>query len=92
LANGHARAGNRAEALRILEKLLERGQRETIHFFAVALISEGLPDTENALPWLEKACVARGMLPVLLTGDPTRDALRGEPRFQEISRRMKLAS
>jgi hypothetical protein len=40
---------------------------------------------------LEKACDARGMAGVMVKMYPTFRALRGEPRFQNILKRMNLA-
>jgi tetratricopeptide (TPR) repeat protein len=61
LAGAYAAAGNRAEALRLLEELLSRAKRETIDFTSVAVVYAILGDLENALTSLEKACDARGM-------------------------------
>jgi serine/threonine protein kinase/tetratricopeptide (TPR) repeat protein len=90
---GHAYAvwGNQAEALRILEELLDRAKREAIDFVSVAAIYVGLRDTENALTALEKACDNRGMSGILVKVDPRFDPLRSEPRFQQVLKRMNLA-
>ena len=91
LGSAHAAAGNRAEAMQILQELLDRAERGTIDFMAVAVIYVNLGDVENALTALEKACDARGMLGVLLQGDPRFISLHGEPRFQNVLKRMNLA-
>ena len=91
LGHAHAAAGNRAEAVRILEELLDRAQRETIDFISVAVIHEGLGERENALAMLETACDARGMAAVFFMSDPRYEALRREPRFQQLLKRMNLA-
>jgi serine/threonine protein kinase/tetratricopeptide (TPR) repeat protein len=92
LGHAYAVAGNRPEALAILEDLLGRAERETIDFTSIAVIYAGLGDTDNALLYLEKACEARGMSGVLLKPDPRLDPLRSEPRFQKLLRQMNLAS
>ena len=91
LGHAHAVAGNPAEARRILEELLARAQRETIDFLSVAVIYAGLGDTENALASLEKSCDARGMVALFTKTDERYDALRSEPRFQTVLKRMSLA-
>jgi predicted Zn-dependent protease len=90
LGHAYTISGNRAEALRILEELLDRAKRETIDFVSVAAIYAGLRDNENALTALEKACDNRGMSGILAKVDPRFDPLHSEPRFQQILRRMNL--
>jgi serine/threonine protein kinase/Flp pilus assembly protein TadD len=91
LGGAHAAAGNRAEAMQILQELLDRAQRETIDFTSVAVIYTNLGDVGNALTSLEKACDARGMSGVLVKCDPRFVPLHGEPRFQNVLKRMNLA-
>ena len=91
LAGAHAAAGNRAEALRFLEEILNRAQRETIDFTVVASVYTLLGDRENALAALEKACDFRGMSGVMARIDPRLDPIRSEPRYQQVLRRMNLA-
>ena len=90
---GHAYGviGNREEALRIIEELLDPAKRETIDFIAVATIYTGLGDTENALLCLEKACDSRGISGIHVKADPRFDPLRSEARYQQVLRRMNLA-
>lgn len=92
LGHAFAASGDRAAALRILEELIDRAKRESIDFIAVTVIYAGLGDTDNALSSLEKACEARGMCALFTKGDSRFDALRSDPRFQEILKRMNLAS
>lgn len=91
LGHAYAVSGNQTEALRILEELLDRAKREAIDFISVAAIYAGLCDTGNALTSLEKACENRGMSGILVKVDPRFDALRSEPRFQQVLTRMNLA-
>jgi tetratricopeptide (TPR) repeat protein len=90
LGHAYAVAGNRPEALAILEELLGRAERGTIDFTSIAVIYAGLGDTDNALLYLEKGCDARGMSGVLLKPDPRLDLLRSEPRYQNLLRQMNL--
>jgi hypothetical protein len=77
---------------RVLEELLDRAKQETVDFISVSLIYTGLGDIENALSSMERACDARGMSGVLLKVDPRLEPLRSQPRFQQVLRRMNLAS
>jgi eukaryotic-like serine/threonine-protein kinase len=90
LGHAHATAGNRLEAFRIIEELLERAKREPVDLIAVAVIYAGLAEAEQALTYLEKAADARGMSGLLVNADPRYDTLRSDPRFQELLKRMNL--
>jgi hypothetical protein len=51
----------------------------------------GLGEKENAFEWLEKAYEERsGRLGVSIRVDPMFDALRSDPRFADLLRRMNL--
>jgi serine/threonine protein kinase/tetratricopeptide (TPR) repeat protein len=91
LGAAYAAAGNRVEAMRILQELQDRAERETIDFSSIAAIYASLGDVENALTYLEKACDGRGMSGVMINMDPRNAGLRSEPRFQNILMRMNLA-
>jgi len=90
LGHAHALAGNRQEAIRIIEELLEPAKRKPIDLGAVAAVYAGLADADQALTYLEKAVDARGMTGLLLKTDPRYDALRSHPRFQQLLKRMNL--
>ena len=76
--------------MQILQELLDRAERGTIDFTAVAVIYMNLGDV-GRLTALETACDARGMSGVLLKSDPRFIPLHGEPRFQNVLKRMNLA-
>jgi serine/threonine protein kinase/tetratricopeptide (TPR) repeat protein len=90
LGAAHACAGHRAEALRILEQLKERTQREVVDPTAMIYLYTALGDIDNALAWAERGVTDRGMLPVVIQ-DQRFDPLRPDPRFQAVLRRMNLA-
>jgi tetratricopeptide (TPR) repeat protein len=93
LAHAYAVSGNREAATKTLGDLLERYEREPVDLSQFTLIYIGLGDIESALGWLEKACVGGGgLLPILIAGDQRLDPLRSEPRFQNVLKRMNLAS
>ena len=91
LGHAHAVSGNRTEALQVLEELLDRAKRAAIDYTSVGAIYMALGDTENALASLETACANRGMSGILLKVDPRFDAVRSEPRFQQVLKQMNLA-
>ena len=56
------------------------------------MIYVGLGDIENALLSLETSCEARGMVALFTKVDERFDPLHSEPRFQQVLKRMNLAS
>jgi len=97
LAHAHARAGQRAEALKLVSELKRLEERvgpedRNIPRFAFIWAYAGLGDKEQAFAWLEKAYQERRDLMVALNIDPLVDPLRSDPRFQDLVRRVGLAS
>jgi tetratricopeptide (TPR) repeat protein len=82
--------GDRARALEILNEFIETSKHRYVSSYHVALIYIGLDERSEALDWLERAYEERnGWMPWLWT-DPRLDALRSEPRFQELIRLMNF--
>jgi tetratricopeptide (TPR) repeat protein len=87
----HAVAGNRAEAERLLQHLLEQAEPMPADPYSVALIYTGLGDKEQAVKWLEIAFERRfGWFMLFAKGDTRIDTLRGDPRLKSILQRMRL--
>lgn len=89
---GHAYAifGRREDAEKILRELQERAKREYVSPISIAMVWLGLGKREEALAWLEKAYVDRSFHLVTINSWPYFDALRSEPRFQNLVRRIGL--
>ena len=83
----HARAGRRAEALKLLETLK---QREHFAPSLAAYVYAGLEDKEAALSWLERAVEERDAYLVFLQVNPVWEPLRREARFREIEKAVGL--
>jgi TolB-like protein/DNA-binding winged helix-turn-helix (wHTH) protein/Flp pilus assembly protein TadD len=84
------RAGRQVQAKQALETLLEENRRRQVDASYLVLAYLGVGNNEQALTWLEWAAVHQ---PNGLTGlkvDPVYDPLRGDPRFQELVRRVRL--
>jgi hypothetical protein len=60
--------------------------------YLIAKIHAGLGEKDEAFVWLEKAYEERDERMVMLKVDPHVDSLRRDPRFQDLLRRMHLAS
>jgi TolB-like protein/Tfp pilus assembly protein PilF len=89
LGQAYARAGNKAEAQKILARLKEEAKSRHVAPYAWALLYLGLGDKNRALDELETA-YQRGDTNYLfvLKVDPLFDDLRGQPRFEALVRKI----
>ncbi|MBZ5597125.1 MAG: winged helix-turn-helix domain-containing protein [Acidobacteriia bacterium] len=85
------RSGRKAEARHALKELLQLNRRDPVNPQVIALASIGVGDKDQALTWLEKAAEQHSNELTSLKVNPAYDSLRGEPRFQELLRRVGLA-
>lgn len=92
LANAYARAGQRAQAEEIIHEFLNAPRGKYISPYDWAVVYVGLGDKERALAWLEKAFEERNGRMVNVTVHPQFASLRGDPRFQDLLRRMGLSA
>lgn len=92
IAHLSAISGDKPAALRILEQLKKTPQGTYVSPVEIALIYLALERKAEALQWLEKGYVERSDLLVYLNVDPRLDSLRSDPRFQDLLRRVGLAS
>lgn len=87
----YGRAGQQARARHALQKLEETNRRwhlDPAPMFAMAYA--GMNDKDKALAWLQRAYAAHSNDLNALKVDPVYDTLRGDPRFQELTRRVGL--
>jgi len=85
-----AKAGRRAEAEAILDDLRNPASQRSVSDAGVALILASLGEVGQALEWLEQAFERRCFWLVYLNVDPCYDALRQDPRFRSLVRRMSF--
>ena len=90
-ADAYAVTGQKDRARKLLAELqaLARHQRVAPYHFAVVYV--GLGDKEQALVWLERSLDSRDARLTNLKVHPRFDSLHGEPRFQQLLRRMGLS-
>jgi TolB-like protein/DNA-binding winged helix-turn-helix (wHTH) protein/tetratricopeptide (TPR) repeat protein len=90
LATAHARAGHRAEALRLLEELKQR--RKTGYVQATSFINPNLAlgNYYEAFVWFERAYHEREGILQWLKVHPFFDPVRGDPRFADLLHRVGL--
>ncbi len=85
-----AKSGRQGEARKLLEKLLNLSKERFIPPDHIAMIYNGLGETDKALDWLEKGYEQRDPKMAFLKVEPKWNNLRNKPRFIELIRRMKF--
>jgi len=90
LGHAYALAGNHREALAILNELETKAKQQYVSALDIALIYLGMGERRLALDWLEKAYHEHSWFLIYLKVDPRFDALRSDPRFQNIVRRVGM--
>src|SRR5213080_1877327 len=89
---GHANgtAGNKDEAKKILEKLMDRSKTQYVQSYWIAMIHIGLGDKDQAFTWLGRAFQERSSWLAWAKVEPRFDTLRTDPRFNSLLVRMRL--
>jgi TolB-like protein/DNA-binding winged helix-turn-helix (wHTH) protein/Tfp pilus assembly protein PilF len=90
LAFAYAVSGMKDEAVKILNDLKSRSNRDFSNAPEIAVVYIGLDEKDQAMAWLEKAYAERFSPWVLMR--PCFDPLRSDPRFQSLLRRIGLLS
>ena len=90
LGYAYARAGNRNEALRILQHLKAISRQKYVAAHDVAAIYAGLGEQSRAIAWLNKAYDERSYTVLQLEVEPEFDSLRSDPRFRDLVHRIGL--
>ncbi len=81
-------SGKRMEALTVLADLDRMSKERYISPFCWAMVYLGLGEHDKALAYLNRSLEERTTWLVWILNDPRFDPLRGDPRFQEVLRRM----
>jgi TolB-like protein/Tfp pilus assembly protein PilF len=88
LAYALAKSGKQAEARSLLEELLKLSQERYVSPYNIALIHNGLGETDKALAWLEKGFQQRDPKMAFLKVERKWNNLRDDTRFQYLLRRV----
>jgi tetratricopeptide (TPR) repeat protein len=92
LARAQALSGNREVAWSFLDRLQALSQSTYVSPFDIALVHVGLGMNDEAFAWLDKAYDDRSNRLAFIAVDPKLDALRADPRFNDLLRRMRLST
>ncbi len=90
LGLGYGRSGRTEEAKRILAELQEVARQTYVLPSSIAEVHIGLGDLDGAFEWFGKAIDERDKFALHIHVDPTFDALRTDPRYPALIRRMNL--
>jgi TolB-like protein/DNA-binding winged helix-turn-helix (wHTH) protein/Tfp pilus assembly protein PilF len=90
LGHAYAVAGKTAAARKALDDLHALAEKKYVPPRGFALIHTGLGENDEALEWLERAYQDRDGWMAMLQVHPKLDVLRGDPRFQDLLRRMNF--
>jgi TolB-like protein/Tfp pilus assembly protein PilF len=85
---GHA--GRRADALQLLQRLLDISKRRWVDPYGLAIVYEGLGDIDRGIKWLRQAIRERSSEISGLKADPFLDGLRADPRFPLLLKEVGL--
>ncbi len=85
----YAGSGRKEEAQKVLHELEERSKQQYVAPLEFVWVYTGLGEIDQAFEWLNKAYEERNVLFRLKT-EPTFDALRSDPRFKELMKKIGL--
>jgi TolB-like protein/Tfp pilus assembly protein PilF len=87
----YGRSGQMAQARHALHELLQWNKSHRVDPILVTMAYLGVGDREQSVAWLEKAHAQHSNELVSLKVNPIYDLLRGDPRFQDLLKRVGLA-
>jgi serine/threonine-protein kinase len=92
LGRTFALSGRKKLALEVLKKLETYAKERYVSPLEFAWIQFALGETDLGFLWMQKALEDRSFDLISIKVDPRFDALKGEPRFETIARRMGVVS
>ena len=90
LAHAYAVSGNKPEAQKLVAHLFAESEKQYVSPFYIAIVYTGLGKYDLAMDWLEKAYEDRSNGLVFLRVEPELDALRSNPRFVALQRKLNF--
>lgn len=92
LGHAYAAAGKRDEAERIVSELLDLSKQRYVSPYFMVEILAGLERIDEAFEWLERCYADRAPHLIFLNVEPKLNALKADPRFVNLLKRMNLKS
>lgn len=90
LGTVYAVQGNRGEALRIIDELIELSKRQYLSPHIVAQVYTALGEKEKAFEWIQKAYDEHSASLVSLKSDPIWGDLSSDPKITDLLKKMGL--
>ncbi|HZE82539.1 MAG TPA: tetratricopeptide repeat protein [Candidatus Polarisedimenticolia bacterium] len=90
LGHVYAVSGRKAEAHKILAELQRLSERSYVAATDIALVYSGLGEKDKSFAWLDKAYEEHSFSLSQIKVEPRFDALRSDPRFADLLRRIGL--
>jgi serine/threonine-protein kinase len=91
LAHVAVATGNHSEARRILAGLTEARANRIVSAWGLAVLHASLGDVDETFSWLEEAIAEQSPGMILLRIHPRLDAIRDDPRYLPLVKRVGLA-
>ncbi len=91
LVQSLVKAGERQEAVELLNELQAESARRYVSGSSLALAYSSLGENDKAFAYLNKDVDERASRPSVFTVNPVWDDLRDDPRFAEVVRRIEAA-
>ncbi len=88
LARAYVRSGQRQLALAALQELRQIAKEKYVPAYQFAIVYAELGEANAAFRWLDKAVEEPSAIIMLIKVDPIFDALRGDPRFGDVVKRV----
>jgi tetratricopeptide (TPR) repeat protein len=86
----YASTGRTGEALKLLEELQERAEKQYTPSWSFAVIYQGLGEMDKAFDWFERAVDEHEPLMLHIDVHPNYDPLHTHPRYPALLRKMNL--
>jgi DNA-binding winged helix-turn-helix (wHTH) protein/tetratricopeptide (TPR) repeat protein len=91
LGYAYGMSGNEKAALKVLNDLIKESKENYVSPYSMTLIYVGLRRPDEALEWVQRACVEHGHWRGWLELTPELDSLRADPRFIKIVRQSSVS-
>jgi TolB-like protein/DNA-binding winged helix-turn-helix (wHTH) protein/Flp pilus assembly protein TadD len=92
LARAYGHAGRRSDAFRLIHDLERRRQKGYVPSAPFVQAYVGLGDYDKAFAWLERAYQEKSNILQWIKVEPFPDAMRNDPRFADLLRRVGLSN